>query len=436
MAPTMPRSSAFPAPRVPTAARGVRRRPSTGEAAVHWYFILFAMLAVLVFRLHELVPFLRFIKPAVIAGPIGVVLLFIRAREVDRQNLFADRWVQLVLALTAWAAMTVPFALVRGAAFATVQQQVLLISVVLAFALIPATITSLDRALTAFALCGGLLAVAALLFGYTVEAGRLAVTGSLDPNDLGLIMVLAATIAAGAAVRVRGLKRMAMAAVVLVCLAVLLKTQSRGATLALGGAACLLALGFSGKRRIGMLFSLTGLLALGWMLAPSSYRERMATLSVLEEDYNNTLYTGRTQIWRRGIGYGLQNPLLGVGPGNFPIAEGDALAELGKPGKWSAAHNAYIQIFAEQGFPGLLLFLSALLLAVGNAAHFSSLRRGKVPTDQLRPELLAVMTAFLIGAFFLSVAYFWALYALWGITSLSKRIIQQASVNRRPIRRS
>ena len=41
-----------------------------------------------------------------------------------------------------------------------------------------------------------------------------------------------------------------------------------------------------------------------------------------DSDYNHTSETGRMQIWSRGIGYMLANPLLGVGPGNFPSAEG------------------------------------------------------------------------------------------------------------------
>ena len=72
----------------------------------------------------------------------------------------------------------------------------------------------------------------------------------------------------------------------------------------------------------------------------------------------------------------MANPLLGVGPGNFQTAEGtlSPLAERQQYGvgvRWNAAHNSFVQIGAELGFPGLALFVAVIVSA------FVALRRGR-----------------------------------------------------------
>ena len=70
----------------------------------------------------------------------------------------------------------------------------------------------------------------------------------------------------------------------------------------------------------------------------------------------------------------LANPLFGVGPEQFPAAEGtlSPFAERQQFGigvRWNAAHNSFIQIGAELGLPGLALFIAII------ASAFAALRR-------------------------------------------------------------
>lgn len=62
--------------------------------------------------------------------------------------------------------------------------------------------------------------------------------------------------------------------------------------------------------------------------------------------------TGRMRIWIDGINCALDNPITGVGPDNKDIVGKEA---------WQA-HNELIQIAAEQGFVGLALYMTALIL--------------------------------------------------------------------------
>src|SRR5678815_3555338 len=95
------------------------------------------------------------------------------------------------------------------------------------------------------------------------------------------------------------------------------------------------------------------------------YWQQMGTIAS-ESDYNRTDETGRVQIWKRGIGYMLSNPLLGVGAGNFPAAEGllspfAQRQQFGVGVRWSAAHNTLVQVGAELGVVGLVLFVALVL---------------------------------------------------------------------------
>ena len=81
------------------------------------------------------------------------------------------------------------------------------------------------------------------------------------------------------------------------------------------------------------------------------------------------------------------NPVLGLGPGNFPIAEGTLSAiaarqQFGIGVRWNAAHNSYVQIGAELGFPGLVLYLAVI------ASAFQALRRSADLAPALTASLL------------------------------------------------
>src|SRR5262249_32798122 len=115
--------------------------------------------------------------------------------------------------------------------------------------------------------------------------------------------------------------------------------------------------------------------------------------------YNHTSEPGRLQIWSRGVGYVVDNPILGVGPGNFATAEGtlSPLAERQMWGigvRWNAPHNSYLQIAAELGIPGFLLYVAVIVSA------FRALRRA----TPLTPALTASLIGFVVGSLFLPPA--------------------------------
>jgi len=152
--------------------------------------------------------------------------------------------------------------------------------------------------------------------------------------------------------------------------------------------------------------------------ASDQYWQQMGTI-LSDTDYNRTQESGRLQIWSRGLGYMLDNPLFGVGPGNFQAAEGtlSVFAERQQYGvgvRWSAPHDVFVQAGAEMGIPGLMLFVALL------ASAFNALRRSRddqsiapdMRAAQLTPAVMASLLGFVVGSIFLSLAYAEMLYTL------------------------
>jgi O-antigen ligase len=114
--------------------------------------------------------------------------------------------------------------------------------------------------------------------------------------------------------------------------------------------------------------------------------------------------------------------VLGLGPANFPTAEGtlsdiSQRQQYGVGVRWNAAHNSYIQVGAETGFPGLVIYLAMIATTFGALRVVTRGARG--PDHRRIRELASALTAavigFVVGAFFLSLAYqemFFTLLAL------------------------
>lgn len=82
--------------------------------------------------------------------------------------------------------------------------------------------------------------------------------------------------------------------------------------------------------------------------------KRLASILDLDEASNQ----GRIYIWRQSIKSFKQNPLLGIGIGNFPIALSQDVA-LAKAG--SSAHNLYLNFLVEAGLFALIVIVLMVL---------------------------------------------------------------------------
>ena len=397
----------------------------------HAHRLAILLIAIIAVRLHEIVPQLAPLKPALSTAVVGLGFLMTRTRPEAIRSLLQSRTFLLVLAYFAWALIGVPFALWVGLAASTIIVFVPALFMLASILLCAPTLRTLGVLQAGFVGATAISAVALFAVG---SGERLELGGSYDSNDTAALMALCLPFALGLVLHGRGRQRWIGLAASALLAAAVVGTGSRGGTLALLAGTFVFILGLRGGRKFGMLAAAAVGLVLLWNFASEDFRGKMTALARGEEDYNETEYTGRKQIWARAAVYIKAHPIMGVGIGNFPVAEGDFLAAQGKRGKWSATHNSYIQSSAELGLPGGLLFSALLLLAAFRSFPYWRMRgRGTLARLRHRPELLASIAAFGVSSFFLSHAYFFVFFALVGFVETATRALQAAESSGAPV---
>ena len=102
------------APRVAAAGTGGRltRAPGTIAlpASVYWTgapTLAVVLLYVIAVRLHELLPVLHYLRPALLSAAVALVLVMTRSTGAPLENAFRDTSYRIALAYVAWAGVTV-----------------------------------------------------------------------------------------------------------------------------------------------------------------------------------------------------------------------------------------------------------------------------------------------------------------------------------------
>ena len=375
-------------------------------------------------RVHQLFPALELLRPAILTGLFAIVLFVLDRQPERRLSSVFLRPAKWLVALLVWMILSVPGALVAGTSFAVVFDN--FIKTVVMFFVIAASVRSgrdVERLVCAY-FAGAVIYSAVVTTRFQLGSGDAWRLGRLyyyDANDFATFMVSAMPFGiyllhAGRTFAVRA---WAAAGLVLLTLG-FVWSGSRGGFIALAAVGVFVVVRYAAipmRWRLGA----TGLIFVVLAAAASDqYWQQMGTITSVH-DYNRTEETGRMQIWGRGIGYMMSNPVFGVGPGNFQAAEGRLSPQAirqqyGIGVRWNAAHNSFVQAGAELGLPGLILFTGVILSA------FASLRRvgplehaGHEPRYRsvpLTPALTASLLGFVVGAFFLSLAYSEMLYTL------------------------
>jgi O-antigen ligase len=393
--------------------------------APHLVLVLCAIVAV---RIHEFFPGISVIKPVLTGSIGGMLLLYQRTHASVRKMLPESRIARVVFAYFAAIVATIPFALYQAGSFDQARAVFPAILLFSAFLLSPPTRENLDRLQFGFVVLLLFFAWYVQFFGSSWKGRLLSVSGSFDSNDIASLMSMGLPLSIGVMMRMKGSReRIGAALAVLALVLGVIATGSRGGFLALVAGILVFIVGLRGSARVvaPIFIAIAG--ALFWVTAPPQFRFRIQSLTHLENDYNMTTPEGRKAVWARGRGYIKQYPLLGVGAGNFYIADGQHKQGVGLTGKWSTAHNAYLQAYVELGIPGGTIYI--IMLVTGAALAFRMWgpeRRGRgrsPPVTLYRPEYLASMASYTAGAYFLSHAYFTPLFAVLGMIALSDRII-------------
>ena len=184
-------------------------------------------------------------------------------------------------------------------------------------------------------------------------------------------------------------KRLLLGGVMFGALIGLLYSASRGATLALLGAAAVLFTLRGRKRQVVLLIALFAIAVQS--LAPAYFFERFAWAFHSKGGYKQSGIDIRANLAQHGIRIFMDHPIVGVGMGNVRWAMKERI------GIAAVTHNAFTQVLAETGLGGFLCFLILVLrsglFAYGRATH----RQSDPDHRAIFSTLLAFIVVVVIG---------------------------------------
>ncbi len=216
----------------------------------------------------------------------------------------------------------------------------------------------------------------------------------------------------------RWLKPGLMAAMVLTAIAAF-GTQSRGALVALIITGSMFWLKSRAKVKTALLIAVAGLAGLALM--PPEWFERMNTIKTFDEDASAM---GRINAW--WTAFNLANDRI-VG-GGFETWIPAVFARYAPAMDVRDVHSIYFEVLGEHGWPGLILFVSLLVLTwlkCSSIIRFARKHQELAWAKDLAAMIQVSMIAYMSAGAFLGLAYFDYIYHLVAIVVVTDRVIRQ-----------
>ena len=429
-----PRPSRYAAVRTRVAA-AVRER-------YDWdYLWMIAFTAVLFFRPQDHIPALAALHLAELTAVAGLAAMAARRMASGQPIARINAEVVGVLALGAVIVFTTPFSFWPGGSLSLFSD--VYVKIILIFALMMSTITTpkrLTQMTWLIILICGYLSVRGIydyLRGVNLMEGnrlRGAVGGFMEnPNDLAmnLIVFMAPALMIVFHDR-RTFRRVVAAGLVLVMAVAIVLTKSRAGFIGIG-AMGLVVVYYAMRERPAIVFALllAGMVAMPVM--PSSFWDRMASITNPDEDQTGSRQQ-RIQLFKQGLQVFAENPITGIGAGQFVNYDGDMMVE-----RWRVTHNVWLQVAAELGIFGFAAF--AFLVWRAFTSCFDARRALRGPTrrnprapattltaqeqkiiDMNAKGMLAGLVGWLVCAFFASVAFNWTFYYVFALAVAGREI--------------
>lgn len=201
-------------------------------------------------------------------------------------------------------------------------------------------------------------------------------------------------------------------------------TQARTGLLALCALALSIVVLAPNRDKYKIIFVIVLLSPSIWLLAPSSWKDRMGTVVSYKSDMSAS---GRIAVWKWTLEFVKENPTgggFGVYRANriqYSLESKDGSGGVEPKihyGQAKAFHSIYFEILGEHGYPGLAIFLAIMVVTWRT---MSALRKG--PPQSKNPEWIFAMSkatqqslvVFLVGGTFIGIAFQPIPYFILGI---------------------
>ena len=366
--------------------------------------------------------------PAVMVIILAVALVFSRGISLS------DRQTGLFISLLALMALHIPLA--SNNYWALQNFRAMLLTFV-AYLSVITFINSLQRFMT---LINVWLAVHFYLAVIGIIRGGKGIGGFLfDENDLCMTMNMIIPFAFFSVMAEKSaIKKAVYVLLTILFILTNVMTFSRGGFIGLA-AVCIYCLIRSPRKLVSAVL-VTLLIFSVLQYAPEKYWDRIQSI---QKGSSDSTGESRVFLWKLGLDIFLDNPVIGIGQGNFPfrsreyeIAAGfeEGLDGTSRSGK--VAHSLYITLLSELGLIGALLFFAMLYsnykdtFSIRNAlrgpADSAVSGRGKTRLLYLSYALEASLIGYLASGIFITVTYYPNFWLLTGFIVSMRRITERA----------
>jgi putative inorganic carbon (HCO3(-)) transporter len=234
-----------------------------------------------------------------------------------------------------------------------------------------------------------------------------------DPNFFGQLLVVAIALALALMTTTPSRRvRAASFASAVVCGITVFLTYSRGALIALG---VVVAVWLWSNKRRGLVVGCLVAGALAIALLPGAYGSRLSQVTSIIPGLSNPAQTtdpalrGRESALIVGTRMFADHPVVGVGAANFPVHYLSYATSVGLvvSGQQLSPHNLYMEVAAEQGVVGVLVFGGIVIGAFASVkrARRELLDAGDTATAPLVAGVRNALIGYLVASLFLHAAY-------------------------------
>lgn len=356
--------------------------------------------------------FQKIITAAALAG-----LLFDTNCHNNIKDCLNSKQGYVIIFLFIWMVLSVPFSMYPGGSFRFLTENFW--KVIAVFLMILAYSSSkehLNKIIWTYILS---IIVLTILTIKGAGISRFTVGGGYDPNDTALVLLMAFPFLFWKHRTSAGIKRVILGFSSLLLIIGIIATQSRGGFLGLIAVVCTILFQVLYAEKKGLVKVLFGVLIFSGIIfyyGGDAYYERISSTFDTTGNYNYGSH-GRLALWKRGMDMMINNPMLGVGVNAFMTADGLLYTEEGS--RWNTAHNSFVQLGAELGFPGLIAFCLLIWGSIRNVRKIPSVN-GNAESDSFRNataySIIGSWVGFIVSGSFLSAAYISPFYFLLAIS--------------------